>query len=165
MTDGIVRVPSETLPGRYTWGNATEFTRKGYEAELGVLTPFGLSGYIATNYNDHKDESAAEVLTWIPTRTYKTRLKYENEKLDLMMNLTGRWIWWNEDAELMELFAPRDKVWQFDVRVAKGFNITENTRVAFFLDIYNLTDVLYWDRKDAPNPRRRAELGFEIKFR
>lgn len=167
MTDGIVRVPSETVPDRFTWGNATEFTRKGYQAELGVLTPFGLSGYIATNYNDHKDESAAQVLTWIPTRTYKSRLKYENEKWDFMVNLTGRWIWWNEEgeADLMELFSPHDKVWQFDIRAAKGFDISERTRISLFLDIYNLTDKLYWDRKDAPNPRRRAELGFELKFR
>jgi len=164
MTDGIVRVPADT-PGRYTWGNATKFIRKGYEAEIGIMTGFGLTGYIGTNYNDHKDETAAETLTWIPTRTYKSGLKYKNEKLDLLINLRGRWIWWNEDEFLMELFNPQDKKWLFDLKVSKGFNISENISLVLFFDIFNLTNQIYWDRSDMPNPRRWADFGIELRLK
>ena len=164
MTDGIVRVASEELPGRFTWGNATEFDRKGYEAELGVMTPVGLSAYIATNYNKHEDASQGVRLEWIPTRSWKTGLKYTNTKWDFFANLRGRWIWWNEGEELIELFAPRDKVWLFDLRVSKGFRVTDTIRVALIIDAYNITDQLYWDRVELPNPRRWIQAGFEIKF-
>jgi len=165
MTDGIVRVPSEELPGRYTWGNATEFDRKGYAAEVGVLIPGGFSAYLATNYNKHEDTSAGVRLEWIPTRSWKSGLKYSNPKWDFFANLRGRWIWWNEGAELLELFAPKDKVWLFDLRLSKGFNVSDAIRLALILDAYNITDQLYWDRKELPNPRRWIQLGFEVKFR
>jgi len=164
MTDGIVRVPAD-LEGRFTWGNATVFIRKGYEAELGVMAPFGFQAYIGTNYNRHKNTTEGAYLSWIPTRTYKAGLKYKNEKLDLMVNLRGRWIWWNEDEELMALFFPKDKVWNFDVRISKGFNVNPNIRLGAFLDIFNLFDQLYWDRSDMPNPRRWAQIGLEIDFK
>ncbi len=165
MTDGIVWIPSVSQPGRLIWDNASNFTRKGYEAELGFLTPFGLSGYLATNYNDHNqiaEDGSETILDEIPTRTYKSGLKYKNEKLDLMVNFRGRWVWWNISYLPYET---RDKVWAFDLRVIKGFSISENVRIAIFLDVYNLSDRLYWERKDSPNPRRRAELGFELKFK
>lgn len=164
MTDGIVRVPHST-PGRFTWGNTDKFTRRGYEAELGLMTPIGLSGYVGTNYNDHKNDTEGEILDWIPTRSIKSGLKFKNEKHDLLVNLRGRWIWWNESEGLIDLFEPRDKVLAFDLRVTKGFAITENARIAVVLDVYNLSNRLFWDRKDDPNPRRWASLGFELMFK
>jgi outer membrane receptor protein involved in Fe transport len=164
MTDGIVRVPSEEVPNRFTWGNATKFTKKGYEAELGILTPWGVSGYISTNRNDHSDDTAGVILNWIPTRTYKLGLKYENRKWDLLINLRGRWIWWNESDSLVELFKPHDKKWLFDLRASKGFRISHHVNFNLFLDVFNITDQLYWDRLDSPNPRRWAQVGFELKF-
>ncbi|MFQ6081915.1 MAG: TonB-dependent receptor domain-containing protein [Candidatus Aminicenantia bacterium] len=164
MTDGIVQVPHET-PGRFTWANTDEFTRKGYEAELGFLTGFGVTGYIGTNYNDHVNTTEDVVIDWIPTRTYKAGLKYKNNKLDLLINLRGRYIWWNEGDFYSYLFDPHDKKWLFDMRISKGFKITENTRLRIFVDIFNLTDQLYWDRSDQPNPRRWAALGFELQFK
>lgn len=97
MTDRIVRALADT-PGRFTWGNATEFIRKGYEAELGFMTPIDLSGYFGINYNRHVNDTASKefgeevILEWIPTRSYKSGLKFKNRKLDLMINLRGRWI-------------------------------------------------------------------------
>jgi outer membrane receptor protein involved in Fe transport len=164
MTDGIVQVPAD-IEGRFTWGNATKFIRKGYEAEIGIIPGFGFTAYFATNYNDHKNVGEGVVLTWIPTRTYKTGLMYKNEKLDMMINLRGRWIWWNEDESLVELFAPHDKKWAFDLRASKGFALTPNTRFSLFLDVFNLTNTLYWDRSDYPNPRRWGQIGFELSFK
>jgi vitamin B12 transporter len=166
MTDGIVRVPADT-EGRFTWGNISEFIRKGYEAETGLMLPFGLTGYIGTNYNKHENTTGGEavLLTWIPTRTYKTGLKYKHEKWDLLANLRGRWIWWNMDPELSSLFTPQDKKWVFDFRVSKGFQLGGATRLGVFLDIFNLTDVPYWDRSDMPNPRRWGQLGLELEFK
>ncbi len=164
MTDGIIRVPHST-PGRFTWGNATEFDRKGYEAEIGVMIPFGLTAYLGTNYNKHENISEGEIIEWIPTRTYKSGLKYKNARWNFMANLRGRWIWWNEGDFLMMLFEPRDKVWMFDLRLSKGFKITEAIYLDLLLDIYNFTNQLYWDRKDIPNPRRRFEFGFDLKFK
>ncbi len=167
MTDGIVRVASEEYEGRYTWGNVSKFTRKGYEAVIGFLTPFGVSGHFGTNYNKHeeKTDDVGTVLTWIPTRTYKTGLKYKNDKWDFFANLSGRWIWWNMDADNAYFFNPHDKKWIFDFRLSKGFTISGGTRMSLFLDIFNLTDQAYWDRSDMPNPRRWGQLGFEIKFK
>ncbi|MEW5900050.1 MAG: TonB-dependent receptor, partial [Acidobacteriota bacterium] len=166
MTDGIIRVPAD-LEGRFTWGNATKFIRKGYEAEIGFMTPFGLTGYFGTNYNRHENTTEPEgvVLTWIPTRTYKTGLKYKNEPFDLLVSLRGRWIWWNESEDLIALFFPKDKRWSFDLRVSKGFNITANTRFSVFFDAFNIFNQLYWDRSDFPNPRRWAQFGLEFAFR
>jgi len=166
MTDGIVQVPHE-LPGRYTWGNTDEFVRKGYEAEIGFTTDFGLSGYFGTNFNKHENITQDVRSTWIPTRSYKPRLKYKNSKLDLMINLQGRWLWWNEEDSpwAYDFFLPEDKKWLFDLRVSKGFNFTENTRLGLFVDIFNLTNQLYWDRLDSPNPRRWVAFGFELKFK
>ena len=165
MTDGIVRASHPTLEGRYTWANSDEFTRKGYEAELGVIVPGGVTAYMGTNYNDHTNKGSGQIISWIPTRTIKSGLKYVNEKLNLAANLRGRYIWWNEDAELMSLFDPHDKVWLFDLRISKGFKLSEFVDINLFLDAYNLTDQLYWDRKDLPNPRRWFQLGFEIKYK
>lgn len=164
MTDGIVRVPAD-LEGRFTWGNANLFIRKGYEAEIGVMAPFGIQAYIGTNYNDHKNSTEGVVLSWIPTRTYKAGLKYKNEKLDLLLNLRARWIWWNESEDLIALFFPKDKVWNFDFRISKGFNLNPNVRFGAFLDVFNLFDQLYWDRSDMPNPRRWAQIGLEVDFK
>lgn len=166
MTDGIVRVPAD-IEGRFTWGNISKFLRKGYEAELGFLTPIGLTGYVGTNYNKHENTTGTEavLLTWIPTRTYKAGLKYKIEKIDFFANLRARWIWWNMDPSLSSLFDPHDKKWIYDLRVSKGFNIQGNTRLGIFLDIFNLTNVLYWDRSDMPNPRRWGQLGLEVNFK
>jgi outer membrane receptor protein involved in Fe transport len=163
MTDGIVRVPADE-EGRFTWGNSDDFVRKGYEAELGFLTPIGLSGYVGTNYNDHKNTTDDSIVGWIPTRTYKVQLKYQHTKWDFFANLRGRWVWWNMDEFLTELFEPRDEIFGFDLRLSKGFRIGGSTRMAFILDVYNITDRLYWDRKDDPNPRLWGQLGFELKF-
>lgn len=165
MTDGIVQAPHE-LPGRYTWANSDEFIRKGYEAEIGFVTDFGLSGYFGTNFNKHENISQDVRTTWIPTRSYKPRLKYKNSKLDLMINLQGRWLWWNEEESpwAYDFFLPEDKKWIFDLRVSKGIRITENLNVGLFVDVFNLTDQLYWDRLDAPNPRRWVAFGFELKY-
>lgn len=166
MTDGIVRTLHE-LPGRYTWGNSDEFVRKGYEAELGFITGFGLTGYIGTNYNSHENVSADEILSWIPTRSYKSGLKYKNKKLDFVVNLRGRWIWWNEEDSpwAYEIFLPEDKKLMFDLRVSKGFNIADNIRLGLSVDVFNLTDQLYWDRIDCPNPRRWVAFSIELKFK
>jgi outer membrane receptor protein involved in Fe transport len=164
MTNGIVTVPAE-IEGRFTWGNATKFIRKGYEAEIGVIPGFGFTAYFATNYNKHENLDEGVVLTWIPTRTYKSGLMYKNDKLDMLLNVRGRWIWWNEDESLVELFTPLDKKWVFDLRASKGFAVTPNTRLAVFLDVFNLTNVLYWDRSDYPNPRRWGQIGLELSFR
>ncbi len=166
MTDGIVRVPAD-IEGRYTWGNLSEFLRKGYEAEAGFLTPFGLTGYFGTNYNKHENTTneVASILTWIPTRTYKTGLKYKNEKWDFLANVRGRWIWWNMDPETASLLTPNDKKWIFDFRLSKGFNLRSGTRLSVFLDVFNLTNQAYWDRSDMPNPRRWGQLGLELQFK
>ena len=166
MTDGIVRVPADT-EGRFTWGNISKFVRKGYDAELGILTPIGLTGYIGTNYNKHENTTGTEavILTWIPTQTYKAGLKYKIEKLDFFANLRARWIWWNMDPDTAALFNPHDKKWIIDFRISKGFMIQGNTRLGIFLDIFNLTDQVYWDRSDMPNPRRWGQLGLEVGFK
>jgi vitamin B12 transporter len=166
MTDGIVRVPAD-IDGRFTWGNISEFIRKGYEAELGVLAPFGFTGYLGTNYNRHENTTGGEavILTWIPTRTYKAGLKYKNDKFDFFANLRARWIWWNMDQELSSLFVPHDKKWIVDLRVSKGFNLAGSTRLGIFLDVFNLTDQIYWDRSDFPNPRRWVQLGLELNLK
>lgn len=166
MTDGIVRVPAD-IEGRYTWGNISKFLRKGYEGELGFLTPFGVTAYVGTNYNKHENTTGSDavVLTWIPTRTHKAGLKYQNDKLDLFANLRTRWIWWNMDPDTAFLFNPHDKKWVVDFRISKGFRLTEGTRLAVFLDVFNLTNQIYWDRNDMPNPRRWAQLGVEVNFK
>jgi len=163
MTDGIVRVGPDDN-GRFTWGNAAEFDRKGYEAELGVVIPSGFSVYVATNFNKHENVSDGVRLDWIPTRSWKTGLKYNNPKWDFFANLRGRWLWWNEGADLVELFEPRDKVWLVDLRLSKGIHASNAIRLALVFDAFNIFDNLYWDRKDAPNPRRWIQFGFEIKF-
>jgi vitamin B12 transporter len=165
MTDGIVRVPAD-IEGRYTWGNISKFTRKGYEAQIGFLTDFGLTGYIGTNYNKHEDTtgSNATVLTWIPTRTYKGGLKYKVEKWDFFANFQARWIWWNMDPDNAFFFNPTDKKWIIDFRASKGFRLPGSTHLGIFLDVFNLTNQAYWDRSDMPNPRRWAQLGFEFEF-
>ena len=166
MTDGIVQVPADT-EGRFTWGNISQFIRKGYEGEIGFLIPGGVTAYFGTNYNKHEDVTEAEavLLTWIPTRTYRTGLKYKNEKWDLMANLRGRWIWWNMDPSLAMLLTPNDKAWVLDFRMSKGFRLGTSTKLAVFLDVFNLTDAIYWDRSDMPNPRRWGQLGLEIGFK
>jgi outer membrane receptor protein involved in Fe transport len=163
MTDGIARIPAD-IEGRYTWGNISEFLRKGYEAEVGFMAPIGLTGYFGTNYNKHENTTGQEIsiLTWIPTRTYKTGLKYKNERWDFLANVRGRWIWWNVDPDTASLLSPLDKKWIFDVRFAKGFDLHNGTRLSVFLDIFNLTDQAYWDRSDMPNPRRWGQIGLEI---
>ena len=166
MTDGIVRVPAAT-EGRFTWGNISEFTKQGYEATLGFLTPFGLTGSIGTNYNKHEDTTGqqATLLTWIPTRTHKAGLMFRDDKFDFFANLTGRWIWWNMDPDLSSLFDPHDKKWIVDFRISKGFKVQENTRLGIFVDVFNIFDQLYWDRSDAPNPRRWVQVGVEVNFK
>lgn len=165
MTDGIVQSPHIT-PGRFTWDNTDVFIRKGYEAEIGFMTDFGLSGYFGTNYNKHENTTQDVVSTWVPTRSYKPRLKYKNNKLDLVINLQGRWLWWNEEDSpwAYDFFLPEDKKWLFDLHISKGFNLTQQTHLAVLVDIFNLTDQLYWDRLDVPNPRRWVQFGLEIKF-
>jgi outer membrane receptor protein involved in Fe transport len=163
MRDGIVRVPADQ-EGRYTWGNATQFIRKGYEGEVGVQAPFGLQVYVSTNYNKHENKSDGVILQWIPTRTNKAGIRYINKKFDLTANLRGRWIWWNESDDLIGLFEPRDKIWMFDLRLSKGFHLSDHISLSLIVDVFNITDQLYWDRKDAPNPRRWAQAGFEVKF-
>ncbi len=165
MTDGIVRAEHPSLEGRYTWANSDRFIRKGYEAEVGVILPAGFQAYAGSNYNDHSNKGTGQIISWIPTRSIKTGLKYANDKLDLVANLRGRYIWWNEDPSLIALFEPRDKVWLFDFRLSKGFKLSDVVNLNLFVDVYNITDQLYWDRKDLPNPRRWAQLGFEIKYK
>jgi vitamin B12 transporter len=166
MTDGIVRVPAD-LEGRYTWGNISQFTRKGYEAEVGFMTPIGITGYFGTNYNKHEDTTSegAQILTWIPTRTYKSGLMYKNDRWDILANLRGRWIWWNMDPETAALFDPHDRKWVFDLRVAKGFSLHGGTHLSVFLDVFNLTNQACWDRSDMPNPRRWGQIGLELSLR
>lgn len=164
MTDGIITERSEENPAYWIWANSTKFIRKGYEAELGVMTPWGISAYIATNYNDHTREDTGNIVYWIPTRTYKSRLQYENKKWDLTAHLQGRWLWWNMVPSELGFFFPHDKRWVFDLRVTKGFRLAEHMSFDLVLDIFNLTNRLYWDRLDSPNPRRWMQLGFEMKF-
>jgi outer membrane receptor protein involved in Fe transport len=164
MTDGIVRVPAD-LEGRFTWGNAATFDRKGYEAELGIIIPAGFSVYVATNFNKHENTSEGVRLDWIPTRSWKTGLKYNNPKWDFYANLRGRWLWWNEGEDLIELFEPEDQVWLVDLRLSKGIHASNAIRLALIFDAFNIFDNLYWDRKDAPNPRRWIQFGFEVKFK
>jgi hypothetical protein len=92
-------------------------------------------------------------------------LKYFNQKLDFLVNLRARWIWWNMDPGLSELFDPHDKKWIFDFRISKGFMLQGNTRIGIFLDIFNLTNQIAWDRSDMPNPRRWGQVGLEVNFK
>jgi outer membrane receptor protein involved in Fe transport len=85
--------------------------------------------------------------------------------MDLFANLRTRWIWWNMDPDTASLFNPHDKKWVVDFRISKGFKLTEGTRLAVFLDVFNLTNQVYWDRNDSPNPRRWAQLGVEVNFK
>jgi|GEM_PF-908460 vitamin B12 transporter len=166
MKDGIVMVPAST-EGQFTWGNIAKFLREGYEGEFGFLTPIGLTGYVGTDYNHHEDVTGAvtEIVSWIPTRTYKAGLKYRNDKLGLFANLRARWIWWNMDPGTASLLTPNDKKWIFDFRISKGFNMVRNTHLRVFLDIYNLTNQAYWDRSDFPNPRRWGQIGLEVSYK
>ena len=166
MKDGIVEVPAATQ-GQFTWGNIATFLRKGYEAEIGFPMPIGLTAYAGTNYNKHENTTGGEtsIVTWIPTRTYKAGLKFKLEKADVLANVLARWIWWNMDPGLAALLQPNDKKWIFDFRASKGFHISGATRVGIFLDIFNLTNQLYWDRSDFPNPRRWGQLGLEVNFK
>ena len=164
MKDGISRVAADT-PGRYTWGNITKFIRKGYEAELGFIPGYGFTGYIGTNYNKHENKTTESMLTWIPTRTYKAGLKYENPKWDFLVNLRGRYIWWNMDADMVAYFGfPQDRKWIIDLKISKGLDFVKGVKANVFLDVFNLTNQLYWDRSDLPNPRRWMDFGLEIKF-
>jgi hypothetical protein len=52
----------------------------------------------------------------------------------------------------------------FDLRLSKGFHLSDHISLSLIVDVFNITDQLYWDRKDAPNPRRWAQAGFEVKF-
>ena len=167
MSDGIVQAPYPENPAQMTWANTDDFIRKGYEAEIGISTDFGLSVYFGTNFNKHENISEDVISTWIPTRSYKPRIKYKNNKLDLLVNLQGRWLWWNEEDSswAFDFFRPEDKKWIFDIRISKGFNFGEHTELDVFLDVFNITDQLYWDRIDSPNPRRWASIGFELKFK
>jgi len=165
MRDGIVEVPAAT-EGQFTWGNIATYLRKGYEAEVGFPTPIGLTAYMGTNYNKAEDTTGGNtaILTWIPTRTYKGGLKFKDDKTDLLANFVVRWIWWNMDPGLASLLEPRDKKWILDFRASKGFHLGA-TRIGVFLDVFNLTNQLYWDRSDFPNPRRWGQLGVEFNFK
>jgi vitamin B12 transporter len=163
MSSGIAMVP---LPsGQFTWGNIADFLREGYDLELGLLIPIGLTGYVGTNYNHHENKTETQIVSWIPTRTYKAGLKYKNEKLDIVANLLARWIWWNMDPDTAALLMPNDKKWIIDFRASKGFHITGNVDVAISLDIFNLTNELYWDRSDFPNPRRWGQIGLRVTYK
>jgi outer membrane receptor protein involved in Fe transport len=164
MTDGIVEIPA-AQEGRLIWANVDKFVRKGYEAELGVMPGFGITAYVSTNYNKHEDTTGGAIITWIPTQTYKSGLKFKSEKMDLMINLRGRWIWWNEDPSLVALFNPHDKRWSFDLKAEKGFALAGSTHLSVFVDLFNLTNTLYWDRSDYPNARRWVQIGFELNFK
>jgi vitamin B12 transporter len=165
MTDGIVVVPSEESPGRLTWANVTKFRKQGYEAEVGFITPFGLSGYVAQNHNDHKNITGGSIISWIPTRVRKVGLKYKNEKLDLMANLRGRWVFWNETEDLITYFHPKDKEWIVDLIITKGFSLSPTTHVGVSLNVFNLLNKIAWDRSDSPNPKRWVALSFEVSFK
>ena len=165
MTDGIVIVPSE-IPGRLTWANVNKFRKQGYEAEIGFLTPFGLSGYVAQNHNDHKNVTGDYMLTWIPTTVKKAGLKYKNEKLDLLANLRGRWVFWNETDDWMEsYFHPKDQRWLVDLIITKGISISPTTRLGLSLNVFNLFNEIAWDRPDYPNAKRWVALSFELSFK
>jgi len=167
MQNGIVTAPYAPNPSQLSWANTDDFLRQGYEAEIGFMTDFGLSGYFGTNFNKHENLSEDVIATWVPTRSYKPRIKYKNSKLDFLISLQGRWLWWNEEASpwAFDFFLPEDKKWIIDIRVSKGINFNDSTRMEVFLDIFNLTDQLYWDRLDVPNPRRWIALGFEMQFK
>ena len=81
--------------------------------------------------------------------------------------LRGRWNFYNMKADefLTSLFVPNDRVWIFDLRLNKGFKISNGLRLELFLDIYNLTDRNFWDRIDLPTPRRWWSLGFELNYK
>ena len=91
--------------------------------------------------------------------------EYKNDKLDLFANLRVRWIWWNMDQATADLFFPHDKKWIVDFRASKGIHLMDGTKLNVILDVFNLTDQLYWDRSDSPNPRRWVQLGLELSFK
>jgi outer membrane receptor protein involved in Fe transport len=165
MTDGIVIVPSEEVPGRLTWANQTKFRKQGYEVELGFITPFGITGYVGQNHNSHKNISSESIITWIPTTVKKVGLKYKNDKLDLLANLRGRWVWWNESADTAAYFHPKDKEWLVDLIITKGFPLSPTTRLGLSLSAFNLLNKICWDRSDSPNPKRWFALSFELSFK
>lgn len=168
MTNGIVIAPvSENEPFPLTYRNVDVFIRKGYEAEIRFRSDFGLSGYIGANYNHHYNENLAQIVSWIPTRSWKTGLEYYNKKMDLGVYLRGRWNFYNmkADESLASMLIPNDRVWIFDLRLSKGFRISHELDFNLFLDIYNLTDRVFWDRIDLPTPRRWWTLGFELKYK
>jgi vitamin B12 transporter len=165
MTDGIVIVPSEEHPGRLTWANETKFRKQGYEVELGFLTPFGITGYVAQNHNDHKNVTGGSIIRWIPTTVKKAGLKYKNDKLDLLANLRGRCVFWNEDEGLISYFHPKDNEWLVDLIITKGISISPTTHLGVSLNVFNLFNKIAWDRSDSPNPKRWVALSFEVSFK
>lgn len=163
MKDGITYMPAD-IPGRYIWGNVTKFIRQGYEAEVGFLPGYGFTGYVGTNYNKHENDTSQTIITWIPTRTWKAGLKYNNVKWDFLVNLRGRYMWWNMDADTASLLYPEDQKWIIDLKISKGLDFIKGVKANVFLDVFNLTNQLFWDRCDLPNPRRWMNFGLEINF-
>jgi vitamin B12 transporter len=161
MEDGIVSVFN---PANFTfsWANTGEFTRKGYEAEGGAIIPGGLTAYFAYNHNDHSNDVSQVVVYDIPTTVKKGGLKYQNEKIDFLANLRARWVYWNTNPTTTLL--PNDQEWLLDLRLLKGFPL-RNDLLEVYVDVFNLTDELYWSRPDFPNPRRWWGLGLNYRFR
>ena len=89
---------------------------------------------------------------------------YEEDVLPRLAHTWTRLYLLKIDASSAELFEPRDKVWLFDLRLSKGIMVNQNFRLAVVVDAFNITDQLYWDRKELPVPRRWIQFGFELKF-
>lgn len=165
MSEGIVT--KQLDDGRLIWDNLDTFTRKGVEAEVKGQHPNGLFASLGYNYNKHENTTPdnQELVTWIPTRIWKSALGYANARVGLDLNVTGKYIWYNQQGFIKDILQANDKKWVLDLRVSKNLKMGDTRSVSIFADVYNLTDTLFWERIDFPYARRWLDFGAKITFR
>ncbi len=165
MSEGIVT--KQRPDGRLIWDNLDTFTRKGVEWEVKGQHPIGLFASLGFNYNKHENTTPdnQQLLTWIPTRIWKSTVGYTNARVGFDLNVTGKYIWYNQQGFVRDILQANDKKWVFDLRVSKNVNLSATRSVSIYADVYNLTDTLFWERIDFPYARRWLDFGAKFTLR
>ena len=154
LDDGILlTLDSDNL---YFYKNHDSVKRQGIEANVlwSIFEKTVLRAGVSFNdiINESNDDESVEG---------QGRLKYTlslniKEIEDLIINITGNYIWW----DMPEIYNANDRNFIFNMKVTK--KLSEN--LTFYASIYNIFDEEQYWIDVLPNPERSYEAGFSWKF-
>jgi vitamin B12 transporter len=139
--------------------NVGEVTRRGFEASLNLVLPYGFSIFLGGTYVDIEDGRTHEKIKDMPGLIYDTSISHRFKDF-LFQSLTGNYVWYNSSNP-----ETRDNKFIFDylIRGRLPYKILGGS-LSLYGAAHNIFNSTRYLTPVFPNQARWFEAGLEFEF-